>query len=174
MGKVVDLVGEKFGLLTVVSRAENNKWNKARWNCVCECGNTTTVLSNYLRLGETKSCGCSTKLFVSESNTKHGHAKRHQKERLFNVWITMRSRCNNKHDHTYKYYGGRGIKVCQEWSDYQVFRSWALANGYDDGAPRGQCTIDRIDVNGNYEPSNCRWVDMVEQRKNQRKEIKNS
>lgn len=80
----------------------------------------------------------------------------------------MRHRCANSNDASYKYYGGRGITVCEEWGDYERFRNWALANGYDPNAPQGECTIDRIDVNGNYEPSNCRWVDMKTQNANKR------
>lgn len=171
MGQVVNLIGEKFGLLTVVSRAQNNKWKKSMWNCLCECGKTTTVSANSLRSGETKSCGCATKLFISESKTKHGCAKRGQKERLFNVWVGMVQRCNNANQKEYSHYGGRGIKVYPEWLDYSAFREWAYANGYDENAPRGQCTIDRIDVNGNYEPANCRWVDMKTQRVNQRRMV---
>ena len=93
---------------------------------------------------------------------KHGESK----TRLYGVWGNMRFRCNNPNDDHYKYYGAKGIKVCKEWDDFTAFRDWALANGYDENAPIGVCTIDRIDVNGNYEPSNCRWVDAKIQSQN--------
>lgn len=78
----------------------------------------------------------------------------------------MRQRCNNPNNHAYMNYGGRGISICSEWDDFAVFKEWAYENGYDDKAPRGVCTIDRIDVNGNYTPSNCRWVSMKDQGRN--------
>ena len=90
------------------------------------------------------------------------------KERLYNVYLGMRHRCYDPKIKNYRLYGGRGIKICDEWlNDYSVFREWAYANGYDENAPRGKCTIDRIDNNGDYTPQNCRWVDMKTQRKNQ-------
>lgn len=91
-----------------------------------------------------------------------------KKERLYHVWLGMRNRCNNSRGQDYKYYGGRGIKVCSEWDDYLIFREWAYSSGYNPDAKVGKCTLDRIDTNGNYEPSNCRWVSIQEQQKNKR------
>ena len=96
------------------------------------------------------------------ANIKHGGTG----TRLHNVWIMMKQRCNNPKTCEYHRYGGRGIKVCDEWASFNNFRDWAMSNGYDPDAPRGKCTLDRIDNDGDYEPSNCRWVDMLEQMKN--------
>ena len=155
-----DLSGQKFGRLTVTSRAENANDGHAQWNCICDCGNKTIVIGSMLKSGATKSCGC----LVKETVTKHGlHG-----DRLYEVWSGMKSRCNNPKYRDYKWYGGKGIKLCREWNDsFKAFHDWAYANGYYPTAPRGKCTIDRIDPDGDYEPSNCRFADMHTQRVNQ-------
>ena len=99
---------------------------------------------------------------------KHGCARRNGSTRLYKVWRNMKVRCDNPNCKEYKYYGGRGISVCEEWNDFIEFQKWAYANGYDENAKRGECTLDRIDVNKNYEPSNCRWVNMKVQCNNRR------
>lgn len=99
---------------------------------------------------------------------KHGMAN----SRLYVVWCAMKERCNNPKYKDYKYYGGRGIKVCQEWQDFESFYKWSMTAGYDENAPRGVTTIDRINNDGNYEPSNCRWVSMQEQCRNRRRPAK--
>lgn len=116
------------------------------------CGKILDVKTDSLLSGHTVSCGC--------KKVKHGYSR---KERLYQTWKNMRQRCNNPNRHDYKRYGGRGITVCKEWNDYSTFRNWAFANGYNDNL-----SIDRIDVNGNYEPSNCRWVDNIVQANNVR------
>ena len=119
-----------------------------------------------LNSGKTKSCGCLRDDMIAEVNKKHGKAGVGKKSRLYNVWVGMRQRCNDKNHTSYHNYGGRGISVCPEWDDFETFESWALVNGYDPDAEYGKCTLDRIDVNGNYEPGNCRWISMSEQNKN--------
>lgn len=105
---------------------------------------------------------------IVDKRYKHGCGKRNSSTRLYNVWKNMKVRCNNPHSKEYKYYGERGICVCDEWNDFREFQKWAYANGYDENAKRGECTLDRIDVNKNYEPSNCRWVNMKVQCNNRR------
>lgn len=157
-----DLSGHRFGRLLVVKRVQN-KDNRVMYLCLCNCGNYCTVDSASLKRGATQSCGCLHKEVSSIKNSKHGK----RKTRLYKIWDGMKQRCYNTNDKGYKNYGGRGITVCDEWkNDFMNFYDWAMQNGYDESAPRGQCTIDRINNDGNYEPSNCRWVDMKVQLNN--------
>lgn len=169
MGFVIDLSGQTFGRLTVVRQVGATKFKAALWECRCACGNVVDVNSNALRTGHTQSCGCirseATSRWLKQYNTKHGRCK----SRLYNVWAGIRQRTSNPNNCRYASYGGRGIKLCDEWQDFGVFQAWAEANGYDENAPYGACTIDRIDVDGNYEPGNCRWVGLDVQAKNKRK-----
>ena len=160
-----NLVGMKFGRLTVMDReSPKSKKTKGLWVCKCECGNVIKVNTSDLKSGNTTSCGCKRKETLRQLRTKHGESN----TRLYNVWSDMKKRCYNTKNVDYKNYGGRGITVCDEWMDFQNFYEWAIANGYDETAPRGQCTIDRINVDGNYEPENCRWVDRYIQMNNKR------
>lgn len=162
MAKAINLVGRRFGRLTVRERVTSPK-AQAQWRCVCDCGKETVVRSQDLRNGHTKSCGCYG-LEVSVSHTPSFSTHKESKSRLYRVWIGIKGRCNNCKNKAYSYYGGRGIKACQEWdTSYETFRKWALANGY-----RDDLTIDRINVNGNYCPENCRWVDVKTQMNNTR------
>ncbi|RRC92739.1 hypothetical protein EII25_03435 [Erysipelotrichaceae bacterium OH741_COT-311] len=139
------------------------------WECNCDCGNKTEVIQENLLNGHTKSCGCaSSKYTMGERMKTHGMSN----TRLYYVWKAMKARCSNPNVEQYPNYGGRGIFVCAEWmSSFDNFKEWALLNGYDSNAEFGKCTIDRINPDGNYEPSNCRWVDMKVQANNKRIKI---
>ncbi len=169
------LIGKRFSRLVVVERASNHGLTK--WACRCDCGGSCVALASELRSGHVKSCGCLEKenretVWMRSNGGKtltYGERSRRYNERLYNVWNGMKTRCYNPNNKRFKDYGGRGIVVCDEWkNDFSIFQKWALENGYDANAPFGQCTIDRIDVNGNYEPSNCRWITMAAQQKNKR------
>ena len=163
MPKFIDLTGQQFGKLTVVARA-NNVGRQPAWVCKCECGAIKVVTGSNLKHGNVRSCGCLWKEVVpannKEQNTRHGESG----SKLHKAWCSMRYRCHNPNCKSYKNYGGRGITICKEWDSYEVFRDWALANGF-----ASDLSIDRIDVNGNYEPSNCRWVSAKTQSNNTRK-----
>ena len=164
-----DLSGQKFGRLTVIRYYGRTKWKRALWECLCDCGNVVIARTDSLKDGAKQSCGCLNSENKSreckERNTTHGMSK----TRLYRVWCDMRRRCNDIKTPEYKNYGARGIKVCKEWeSDFLAFYKWSMANGYDENAKRFECTIDRIDVNGNYSPDNCRFVDIMVQASNKR------
>lgn len=170
--KKIDLTGQRFGRLTVIGCTGHKQNGNYTWNCVCDCGKEVVIKSDHLRRGDTRSCGCINIGRQKGIPKKHGFACDGKRERLYAVWASMRTRCENpKHIH-YRHYGGRGIKVCDEWHDFEAFKKWVLANGYDKNAPRGKCTIDRIDTDGNYCPDNCRWTDMKTQCNNKRKHRK--
>lgn len=156
MPKVIDLKGKKFGKLTVLRENGQSKNKHWLWLCLCDCGNETTVRSDSLRSGDVKSCGC----YVIEKATTHGL----RYTQLYKVWASMKTRCYNKNDLAYKNYGARGIKIYSMWiDDAEAFCKWAKENGWRPGL-----TIDRIDNDGDYTPSNCRFVTQAVNSRNTR------
>ena len=149
----------KINKLTILSY----DYEKKKYKCKCECGNITFVSGEKILSGHTKSCGCYRKDY-GKNNIKHGLYK----NRIYFEWKNMLYRCYKDKYPYFKYYGGRGIKVCKDWiNDVYNFASWATDNGYND-----ELTLDRIDVNGNYCPENCRWVDYKQQARNKTTNIK--
>ena len=155
-----NLSGKTFGMLTAIKYVGGSEWL-----CRCSCGNTKTVKTYNLTHGSVISCGCIGHSRQGLAAKTHGESK----TRLYRIWCGMRYRCSKSNTTGFKNYGGRGIKVCNEWEEsFETFRNWAYQNGYDPDIPSRECTIDRIDVNGDYCPSNCRWISMSEQLKNKR------
>ena len=154
--KCIDLSGQIFGRWSVLS-FDSSKNGDAYWMCKCDCGTVRSVNGYHLRSGRSTSCGC----YSAERTRKNPPGVRHglnkTNPRLYGIWQGMLNRCRRKNGADYKSYGGRGISVCEEWHQFPPFYKWAMANGYTD-----EMTIDRINADGNYEPSNCQWLTNIE------------
>ena len=155
MSNRLDLAGQRYGQLEVVYRNPEGKWL-----CLCDCGGQSYVKTGNLRSGNSRSCGCLGRAKQTVLHTSHKGTG----TRLHNIWLNMKSRCGNPNNPKFKHYGKRGISVCEDWSDFVVFRDWALTNGYSD-----ELSIERKDNDLGYSPDNCTWIPFAEQRINQRR-----
>jgi hypothetical protein len=156
-----NLTGKIFERLTAIKPVGSSKTKRILWLCKCECGNEITAESTSLVMGNKKSCGCLQTERRKEANTDHGYCG----TRIHRIWKGMKARCNIKSSTDFKWYGEKGVKVCDEWDQFPKFLQWAMGNGYSE-----ELTLDRIDPCGNYSPENCRWVTVAEQNMNKRKD----
>lgn len=173
--RIKDITEQKFNRLTVMKKAESyilpSGGKVGQWLCRCDCGNMVIVKTSHLFSGHTKSCGCYAKevQIANGKKEKHGltYSENGKVARIYRIWSQIKTRCFNSNDGHFANYGGRGITICKEWlTDFKAFYDWSMANGYSD-----ELTIDRINVDGNYEPSNCRWATNAEQNRNKRNTV---
>lgn len=163
MMKMVDITGKRYGRLVAVEFDHGDKGKAKYWRCKCDCGSEKVVAYTHLQSGGTSSCGCFKKERQPFANRTHGYSRRGSAE--YHAWVGMRSRCGDPKNKDYPSYGGRGIKVCDAWSDFQRFLD-------DVGArPSAEHSLDRIDVNGDYSRGNCRWATDRQQRMNKRNTV---
>ena len=167
LSKYIDLTGRRYGRLVAIRKAdERYDGRHAFWECQCDCGNKTIVRKDSLESGHAKSCGC----YAKDRRTDfHLLSVGDKGTRLYKTWQGIKQRCLNPNANEYKNYGGRGITICDEWKDsYTEFKNWSIENGFNESLNGREQSIDRIDVNGNYEPNNCRWADSKTQNYNKR------
>lgn len=163
MRKIIDLKGQQFGRLIVLEYSHTDKRGYAMWKCQCNCGNETTVCGRSLRTGHTISCGCLHKERMDIARKSHSKSKTH----IYQTWSDMKQRCFNNKNKAFKYYGDRGITVCDEWKDsFEAFYDYVSQLPHFGEAGY---SLDRINNDGNYEPNNVRWATLSEQNKNKRK-----
>ena len=166
MSQTINMVGKRFNMWEVLESVEAvSRSGKKYWVCKCDCGTVRAVEGKSLRNGTSKNCGCIRKITAAKAsaaaNKKHGM----KNTRLYNIWRGMKGRIHCSKTKSYERYGGRGITICDEWENsFIAFKDWALSNGYDKAL-----TLDRINVDGNYEPANCRWATWSEQAQNRKK-----
>jgi hypothetical protein len=161
MRSLLDLTGQRFGKLTVLAEVPRTNRRERRWQCRCDCGKEQSLNQRSLRTDRVRSCGCLTREALAKSHEKHGHASGYRQTRAYSAWAAMLQRCRNPKNPRYSQYGGRGISVCEEWLQFEPFLT-------DLGEPPEGHSLDRIDNDGNYEPSNVRWSDRISQQNNRR------
>lgn len=160
--RFVDITGERYGRLIVLRHVGFAENHQSLWECQCDCGKTHIVPKKSLTGGGTKSCGCLRSERTKIGCTKHGMITHSKRAKIYDVWVAMKQRCTNPNNKYYRRYGGRGIRVCQEWiNDFKAFYDWSIANGYSEGLH-----LDRIDNDGSYSPDNCHWITNQENQKN--------
>ena len=158
MGAFSDLSNKTFGKLRVSHRSDVVRNNKIHWHCICECGTEKIIVGASLKNGMTKSCGCFRQQVTGDKRRTHGLTN----TKAYSIWCAMKARCSNPKSDHWDYYGGRGIQVCDKWANsFQAFHD-------DMGACPDNYSIERVDVNGNYSPENCKWIPLSEQHLNKR------
>ncbi len=161
MSNRLNLIGKIYSRLTVIEDSGNDAYNRSKWKCICQCGKIKIINSYDLQTGDTQSCGCYRKEITKLRSIKHGEAL---KTVEYKAWAGMLQRCTNKNNQDYYSYGGRGIKVCKR--GLNSYKNFLIDMGRK---PNKEYSLDRINNNGNYEPSNCRWATYSEQNLNRRK-----